>query len=291
VIERIPQLPVLVLITCRPEFHSPWTGQAHVTSLTMSRLGRRQGADLVARVAGEKPLPAAIVEQIVTHTDGVPLFVEELTKTVLESGLLADAGDRYQLSGPLPPLAIPATLHDSLLARLDRLAPVKEIAQIGAVIGREFSHELLAAVADGTETDLGAALDQLVSSELVFCRGSPPDASYRFKHALVQDAAYGTLLKSRRQHLHARIAHVLETRFPEVGDNEPEVLARHLTEAGLSQQAIGYWQRAGQQALARSATTEAVAHLNTGLGLLVALPDGLERRRRELDLQLVAVRR
>ena len=195
VIERIQQLPVLVLITFRPEFQPPWTGQAHVTTLTMSRLGRRQGADLVARVTGDKPLPAEIVEQIVARTDGVPLFVEELTKTVLESGLLADAGDRYELSGPLPPLAIPTTLHDSLMARLDRLAPVKEVAQIGAVIGREFSHELLAAVSPLSEADLGAALDQLVSSELVFRRGAPPEATYSFKHALVQDAAYQSLLK------------------------------------------------------------------------------------------------
>ena len=202
VIERIRQLPVLVLITFRPEFQPPWTGQAHVTTLTMSRLGRRQGADLVARVTGDKPLPAEIVEQIVARTDGVPLFVEELTKTVLESGLLADAGDRYELSGPLPPLAIPTTLHDSLMARLDRLAPVKEVAQIGAVIGREFSHELLAAVSPLSEAELSAALDQLVSSELVFRRGTPPEATYTFKHALVQDAAYQSLLTDPTHRLH-----------------------------------------------------------------------------------------
>ena len=204
VVERVQRLPVLVLITFRPEFQPPWTGQAHVTTLTMSRLGRRQGADLVARVTGEKPLPAGIVEQIVARTDGVPLFVEELTKTILESGLLADAGDRYELSGPLPPLAIPATLHDSLMARLDRLAPVKEVAQTAAVIGREFSHELLAALSPLPEDKLGEALDQLVASELIFRRGAPPEATYSFKHALVQDAAYQSLLKSRRQQLHAR---------------------------------------------------------------------------------------
>jgi predicted ATPase len=208
VIERIQRLPVLVLITFRPEFQPPWIGQAHLTTLTMSRLGRRQGADLVARVTGAKPLPSEIVEQIVARTDGVPLFVEELTKTVLESGLLADAGDRYELHGPLPPLAIPTTLHDSLMARLDRLAPVKEIAQIGAVIGREFSHELLAAVVPLGDNHLQDALAQLVTSELIFCRGAPPDAIYSFKHALVQDAAYQSLLKSRRQHLHAKIGTV-----------------------------------------------------------------------------------
>ena len=186
VIERIGRLPVLVLITFRPEFQPPRTGHAHVTTLTMSRLGRRQGADLVARVMGDKPLPAEIVEQIVARTDGVPLFVEELTKTVLELGLLADAGDHYELPGPLPPLAIPTTLHDSLMARLDRLAPVKEVAQTGAVIGREFSHELLAAVAPMSANQLGDALEQLVSSELVFRCGAPPEATYTFKHALAR---------------------------------------------------------------------------------------------------------
>jgi predicted ATPase len=179
----------------------------------------------------------------VAKTDGVPLFVEELTKTVLESGLLKDAGDRYELAGPLPPLAIPSTLHDSLLARLDRLAPVKEIAQIGAVIGREFSHALLAAVADRREADLQVALEQLVASELLFRRGTPPEATYSFKHALVQDAAYGTLLKSKRQHLHARIAKALEERFPDAVGTEPELLAHHYTEARLVQPAIDYWPR------------------------------------------------
>jgi predicted ATPase len=231
VIERIRQLPVLVLITFRPEFQSAWTGQVHVTALTMSRLGRRQGADLVARITCDKPLPAEIVEQIVARTDGVPLFVEELTKTVLESGLLADAGDHYELSGPLPLLAIPTTLHDSLMARLDRLAPVKEVAQIGAVIGREFSHELLAAVAPMSANLLGDALEQLVNSELVFRRGLPPDATYSFKHALVQDAAYQSLLKSKRQQLHARIAQAHEERSPDVGDTGSEVLARHRSDA------------------------------------------------------------
>ena len=286
VIERIRQLPVLVLITFRPEFQPPWTGQAHVTTLTMSRLGRRQGADLVARVTGDKPLPAEIVEQIVARTDGVPLFVEELTKTVLESGLLTDAGDHYELSGPLPPLAIPTTLHDSLMARLDRLAPVKEVAQIGAVIGREFSHELLAAVSPLSANQLGDALDQLVSSELVFRRGTPPEATYSFKHALVQDAAYQSLLKSKRQQLHARIAEVLEERFPDVGETEPEVLAQHLTDAGLAARAIPYWRRAGELAAGRSANVEAIAHLSKGLELIGTLPDAPEHLDEELALRL-----
>jgi predicted ATPase len=205
VVERIRQLPVLALITFRPEFQWPWDAYAHVTTLTLSRLGRRQGADLVARVTGTKPLPTEVVEQILARTDGVPLFVEEPTKAVLESGLLADAGDRYELSGPLPPLGIPTTLHDSLMARLDGLAPVKEVAQIGALIGREFSHELLAAVAPMSANQLGDALEQLVNSELVLRRGTAPDATYSFKHALIQDAAYQSLLKSKRQQLHARI--------------------------------------------------------------------------------------
>jgi predicted ATPase len=286
VIERIQRLPVLVLITFRPEFRPPWTARAHVTSLTMSRLGRRQGADLVARVAGEKTLPAEIVEQIVARTDGVPLFVEELTKTVLESGLLRDAGDRYELDGSLPPLAIPATLHDSLMARLDRLAAVKEVAQTAAVIGREFSHRLLAAVSPLTQDELDDPLDQLVSSELVFRRGAPPEATYSFKHALVQDTAYQSLLKSRRQQLHARIAQALEQQFHEIARAQPEVLAHHCTQAGLVEQAVDYLYKAGRQAIARSAMVEAVAQLTQALGLLVSLPVGPDRDRKELDLQI-----
>jgi class 3 adenylate cyclase/predicted ATPase len=286
VIERIQKLPVLVLITFRPEFQPPWTSQAHVTTLTMSRLGRRQGADLVARVTGAKPLPEEIVEQIVARTDGVPLFVEELTKTVLESDLLADAGDHYEFTGLLPPLAIPATLHDSLMARLDRLAPVKEVAQIGAAIGREFSHALLAAVAGRPEPELEGALDQLVAAELIFRRGAPPDLTYSFKHALVQDAAYGTLLKSRRQQLHARIAKELEERFPETPESQPELLAHHCTEAGLTEKGIRCWLEAGQRAIGRSAMAEAVAQLQRGLELVAKLPAGSEGSRWELDLQV-----
>ena len=286
VIERIQELRVLALMTFRPDFQPPWTGHAHVTTLTMGRLGRRQGADLVARVTGDKPLPAAIVEQIVARTDGVPLFVEELTKTVLESGLLADAGDHYELHGPLPPLAIPATLHDSLMARLDRLAPVKEVAQIGAVIGREFSRDLLAAVAPMSANQLGDALEQLVASELVFRRGTPPEATYSFKHALVQDAAYQSLLKSRRQQLHARIAEALEQRFPDIGETQPEVLAQHLTDAGLAARAVPYWRRAGELAAGRSANLEAIAHLSKGLELVATLADAPEHLEEELALRL-----
>jgi predicted ATPase len=285
VVERIPRLRVLVLITFRPEFQPLWIGHAHVTALTMSRLGRRQGADLVARVSGDKPLPAEVLEQIVAKTDGVPLFVEELTKTGLESGLLADAGDRYELSGPLPPLAIPTTLHDSLMARLDRLAPVKEVAQIGAVIGREFSYEVLAAVAPMSANQLCDALEQLVNSELVFRRDTPPEATYTFKHALVQDAAYQSLLKSKRQELHARIAHALK-RSPDVVEGAPEVLAQHLTDAGLAARAVPYWRRAGELAAGRSANVEAIAHLSKGLELVGTLPDAPEHLEEELALRL-----
>jgi predicted ATPase len=204
----------------------------------------------------------------------------------VESGLLTDAGDHYELAGPLPPLAIPSTLHDSLLARLDRLAPVKEVAQIGAVIGREFSHELLAAVSGRSEAELQAALDQLVSSELVYRRGLPPDATYSFKHALVQDAAYGTLLKSRRQQLHAQIAQVLEQQFPDTAATQPELLAHHFTQAGSVEQAVDYWYQAGRQATARSAMAEAAFQLKQALDLLANLSAGADRDRRELDLQI-----
>jgi predicted ATPase len=215
-IDRIPRLPVLLLITFRPQFFPPWSGQPHVSSLALSRLARHDRALMVDRVVGDKSLPAEVVAQIVAKTDGVPLFIEELTKTVLESGLLEDAGDHYECTDLLPPLAIPATLHASLMARLDRLAPVKEIAQLGAAIGQEFPHALLAAVAGRPETELRAALDQLSSSELIFCRGSPPHAVYTFKHTMVQEVAYQSLLKSRRQQLHARIARVLQEQFPQI---------------------------------------------------------------------------
>jgi class 3 adenylate cyclase/predicted ATPase len=285
VVERAHSLPVLVIITCRPEFRLPWTGPAHVTALALGRLDRRHGAALVDRVTGGRALPEEVVEQIVLKTDGVPLFVEELTKAVLESGLLREEGDHYALAGPLPPLAIPSTLQGSLLARLDRLALVKEVAQVGAAIGREFAHDLLAAVAPLREDELRNALEQLIQAELVFRRGTPPQASYTFKHALVRDAAYQTLLKSKRRRLHARIAEVLEERFPETATTEPELLARHCTEAGLAERAVDYWHRAGRQALARSALAEAVAQLNQGLEVLAGLPDGPECWERELGLQ------
>ncbi|MDB5407426.1 MAG: guanylate cyclase [Rhodospirillales bacterium] len=242
-VDRVPSWPLLLIITCRPEFASPWSGDAHVTTLALNRLGRRDGATLVNCVTGNKKLPSAVFDQITAHADGVPLFVEELTKTVLESGLLADAGDRYVLTGSLPPLAIPKTLHASLMARLDRLGPIREVAQIGAAIGREFSYELLAAVVPLPESALREALARLILAELVFCRGTPPSATYTFKHALIQDAASATWLRSRRQELHARIAKVLEDRFPEMVELHPEILAHHWSQAGLAENAARYASR------------------------------------------------
>jgi predicted ATPase len=274
-IERIPRLPILLLITFRPEFVPPWPSYTHVATLTLTSLGRPQSEELVHELTDAKTLPREVRDQILANADGVPLFVEELTKTVLESGLLADAGDHYELSGPLLPPGIPATLDASLMARLDRLASVKEVAQIAAVIGREFSYELLAAVAehDGATAEpmsgaeLTQALDQLVTSELVSCRGEPPDATYTFKHALVRHAAYDSLLNSKRRQLHGCLGQVLEGRIPETIKHQPELLAHHFTEAGLTQRAMDYWHSAGQRAVARFAQKEATANFIRALEL------------------------
>jgi class 3 adenylate cyclase/predicted ATPase len=285
-VERVRALPVLVVVTFRPEFRPPWIGQPHVTSLTLNRLSRRHGTAIVERLTDGKTLPAEVLEQIVAKTDGVPLFVEELTKTVLESGLLREEDDRYALQGPLPPLAIPASLHDSLTARLDRLVPVKELAQIGAAIGREFPYELLAAVAPLRQNELHEALARLEEAELVFRRGAPPHATFTFKHALVRDAAYDSMLRGKRQQVHAAIARVLEERSAVDAGVLPEVVAYHRTEAGLAERAVGHWWRAAQLAVRRSATLEAIAHLENGLGLLRTLPDSPENARLELDMQV-----
>lgn len=286
IIERLQRLPVLLIATFRPELSPPWIGFPHVTLLTLNRLTQAQAQSLVERVTGGKTLPPGVLEQILARTEGVPLFTEELTKAVLESGLIRDAGDRYVLSGPLPPLAIPATLHDSLMARLDRLAPVRELAQIGACIGREFDHELLAAVVPLAEAELGDALDRLVAAELVFRRGIPPAATYIFKHALVRDAAYQSLLRTRRQELHAKLATALVRDFPQTIETRPELVARHFHEAGLFEKAVEYWLRAGRLAAGRSANVEAIAHLRSGLASLATLPSGEPRSRLELSLQL-----
>ena len=277
VIEAVQRLPVLALVTFRPEFVPPWAGHGHTTALSLSRLARREGGTMVERLTGGRALPAEVLDQILARTDGVPLFVEELTTTVLESGLLSEAGDRYELTGPLSSLAIPATLQDSLMARLDRLAPVKEVAQVAAVIGREFPHDLLAVVAPLGGDALRQALGQLEAAGLIFARGAGDGTAYAFKHALVRDAAYRSLLKSRRRELHGRIAAALEERFPKAAEAQPELLAHHLAEAGQAERAIVHLQRAARRALARSADLEAAEHLRAALRQLDRV-SGTERR-------------
>jgi class 3 adenylate cyclase/tetratricopeptide (TPR) repeat protein len=286
IVERLAPLPVLLVITFRPELQPPWAGQARVTTLALNRLGEREAGALVDGVTGGKSLPPEVLSRILDHADGIPLFIEELTKTVLEGKLLREEASGYALAGPLPPLAIPSTLNASLMARLDRLAPVKEVAQIGAAIGREFSFELIAAVVRRSDDQLSNALDQLTAAGLISCRGTPPRASFMFKHALVQDAAYSTLLRSQRQELHARIAHVLEQKFSEMIERQPETLAHHYSEAGLVDLAIDFWRRAGVRCIARSAHHEAVGHFGCALDLLTNLPPNHRRDARELELTL-----
>jgi class 3 adenylate cyclase len=284
-VERVRGLPVLLIITFRPEFQPPWTGQPQVTMLALNRLGRRDRTVLVEQIASGKALPDEVIDQIADHTDGVPLFLEELTKSVLESGLLREEADRYVLDRALPPFAIPTTLHDSLMARLDRLASVRRVAQIGAAIGREFTYSLLRIVSRLPEDDLQASLARLVASELVSQRGTPPDSVYAFKHALVQDAAHGSLLRSARQRLHAHIAEALEAHSPELMDTQPELLAQHYEEAGLNEKAVEYWARAGKRSVAQSALSEAAIQLEKALTRLALTPDGHARQQKELQLQ------
>jgi class 3 adenylate cyclase/tetratricopeptide (TPR) repeat protein len=286
IVGRASSLPVLAIVTCRPEFVPPWHVRPEVTQINLNRLPRRLCAEMITHVTGGKPLPHDIAEQITDRTDGVPLFIEELTKAVVESGLLVEAGGRYVATGQIAPPVIPTSLQESLLARLDRLAPTSEVAQIAAALGREFSHDLISAVATMPQQQLDYALAQLVNAELIFRRGTPPDAEYIFKHALVQDTAYGTLLRGRRQQIHSRIAATIEERFPEIVVAQPAMLARHCTEAGLVERAVAYWLKAGRQALARSAAIEAAAQLRKGLKTLDGFPDGPARRQQELDLQL-----
>jgi class 3 adenylate cyclase/predicted ATPase len=283
IVERIPDLRVLLVMTFRPEFVAPWAGRAHVSSLALGRFGRSQAAAMIDRLTSGKALPKAVRDQIVAKTDGVPLFVEELTKSVLESGLVREENGAYALADALTPLAIPSTLHDSLIARLDRLSSVKEIAQIGAAIGREFSYPLLEAVAPISGTVLQGALRQLMEAELIHGRGTPPKSSYVFKHALVQDAAYGSLLRSRRRRIHADIAQALDQRFVDE-EYPPAIIARHFTEAGLAEPAAAQWLAAAELALSQSAPTEAERHAGTGLGLIPLVPDGAGRAALELGL-------
>jgi predicted ATPase len=284
-IDQVPTSPILVLITYRPEFQPTWGNRSYLTQVTLNRLSRSQVESIATQVAGGKTLPSEVIEQLVDKTDGVPLYVEEMTKAVLESGVLKETDSHYELTGSVASLSIPATLQDSLMARLDRLVTAKAVAQYASVIGRQFSYELLQAVSDLDEATLQLELGRLVDAELVYQRGLPAQSTYVFKHALIQDTAYESLLRSTRQGYHRRIAEVLEAQFPDTTETQPELLAHHYTEAGLTEQAIGYWQQAGQRASDRSSYQEAIGHLTTGLSLLRTLPETLERHQQELPLQ------
>jgi class 3 adenylate cyclase/tetratricopeptide (TPR) repeat protein len=286
VAERISRLRVLLVLTYRPTFvPPPWTGGAHVASRTLSRLSRQQVSALSEGVTGGK-LPTEVLQQIVTKSDGVPLFIEELTKTVLESGLLAEQGGHYVLTGALPSLAVPGTLQDTLVARLDRLGPVRELLHIGAAIGREFQHDVLAAIALADGPELEDSMEQLISSGLVFRSGRTPDVVYTFKHALIRDAAYELMLRSKRQDLHGRIAQTLAHQFGDRVATQPDVLAYHYTEAGQPQQAVPYWQQAGMRAAATAAYVEAVGHFRAALRLLEGVGTPEEQANLELGLQV-----
>ena len=285
-VEGIPDLRALFVVTSRPEFVAPWLGGAHVASLRLNRFAKRQAMALIHRVMGGKALPKEVLEQIIAKTDGVPLFVEELTKTVLESGLLREENGGWALAAALTPLAIPSTLQDSLMARLDRLAPVKEIAQIGAAIGREFSYRMLEAVAPIKGPALQDALGQLMAAELIHGRGAPPESSYLFKRALVQDTAHASLLRSRRQRIHADIARALEEHFADEVETAPAVMARHFTEAGLHELATRYWTKAAIWELSRSAFAEADRYAELGFGSLSHMPVGPSRQNLELSLHV-----
>jgi class 3 adenylate cyclase len=283
-VDRLRTLGVLLIITHRPEFEAPWIGRPYVTALSLNRLGERETRAIIDRVNGNKRLPDSVRQDIIERTDGIPLFVEEMTKAALEAESEGDA--RKAAAVPSSAMAVPASLHASLMARLDRLGPAKEVAQIGAVIGREFSHALLAAVALMKEIELQSALDALTRAGLLFRQGVPPDATYLFKHALVQDAAYGTLLREPRRALHARIAETLESQFAEIADNQPELLARHCTEAELIEKAVGLWGKAGQRSLARAALLEGKDQLKRALDQIATLPATRALRREEIRLHV-----
>ena len=283
IVDRVQHLAVLYVVTSRAEFAAPWVGRPHVTALSLNRFERSQAVTMIDRIMSSKALPAEVLDQIIAKTDGVPLFVEELTKSVLESGLLREENGAYVLASALTPLAIPSTLHDSLTARLDRLSPIKEIAQIGSAIGREFSYDLLKAVSPISGQALQDALRQLMESELIYGRGAPPKATYIFKHALVQDTAYVSLLRGRRQRIHADIAQALKQR---TGDEEcpPAIIAHHFTEAGLAEQAAPYWLAAAELALSQSAPAEAEGHASAGIALIPRVKESPERDALELGL-------
>jgi predicted ATPase len=285
VVDRVRSLPVLLIVTFRPEFDPPWIGRPYVAALTINRLAQHDIEEMIDRVVGNKPIPAGVRKDIIERTDGIPLFVEEMTKAVLEAESHS-AAEHMVAAVPSSALAVPASLHASLMARLDRLGGAKEVAQIGAVIGREFSHALLAAVARQKEAELNSSLDRLVAAGLLFRQGVSPHASYLFKHALVQDAAYGTLLREPRRALHKRIAEVVENAFPEVAESQPELLARHYTDAELIEKAAGFWGKAGERSLARSAVVEASEQLKRALDQIATLPETPVLRRQQLKLQI-----
>src|SRR5262249_53426625 len=285
IVDRVRSLPVLLIVTFRPEFAPPWVGRPYVILLAINRLGERDIGAMIDRVVGKKPLPASIRQDIIERTDGIPLFVEEMTKAVLEA---ESEGDVRKTAASIPSsvITVPASLHASLMARLDRLGPAKEVAKIGAAIGREFSHALLAAVVGKAEAELQSALDRLIAAGLLFRRGVPPQATYLLKHALVQDAAYGTLLREPRRALHARIAETIESEFTETAESQPELLARHWTEAGLIDKAADLWGKAGQRSLAQSALVEAVEQLTRALDQIAVLSATPALRREQIKLQV-----
>jgi class 3 adenylate cyclase/predicted ATPase len=287
-VDRIKALPALLIVTFRPEFKAPWVEQSQVTSVTLNRLGKSAAAAIIVGLIGNKDLPADVMTEIVERTDGIPLFVEEMTKAVLEPES-EDAARRTVAAVPSPALAVPPSLQASLMARLDRLGPAKEVAQIGAAIGRDFSYALVTAVVRKPVAELGSALDRLIEAGLLFRQGVPPHANYLFKHALIQDAAYNTLLREPRRALHARIAETLERQFTEIAENQPELLARHCTEAGLIEKAVRLWGTAGQRSLARSALVEAAEQLTRALAQIDALPATPELRREQITLQVALI--
>jgi class 3 adenylate cyclase/predicted ATPase len=283
-IDQIPTVAIYTLLTCRPTFQPSWSSRSYLTQVTLSHLSHRQTEQLATQVAGGKTLPTDIVQQLVDKTDGVPLFVEEMTKSVLESGVLKEADGQYELVDTVSSLAIPTTLQDSLMARLDRLVTAKAVAQYASVIGRQFSFELLHAVSELDEATLRRELSRLVEAELVYQRGLPPQATYVFKHALIVEVSYQSLLRSTRQGYHRRIAEVLEGRFPETAESQPELMAHHYTNAGLNQKAVAFWKQAGERAVERSANAEAIEHYTKALEVLKTLPDAPERTEHELEL-------
>ncbi len=285
-VEQSPTVSMMNMLIYRPEFVPPWTMRSHMTPITLNRLERPEVEALIGHQAGGKAVPSAVIEHIVGKADGVPLYVEELTKTILESDYLREEAERYTLAGSLSEVAIPATLQDSLMARLDRLPRLRELAQLGAVLGREFAYEMLQALAEVEEPLLQNGLGLLVENELLYQRGRPPRSRYIFKHALIQDAAYQSLLKRTRQYYHKQVAELLESRFPEVVQAQPELVAHHYTEAGLAGKSVPYWYKAGQRAIERSANLEAIAHLTRGRALLTEQPSSAERDVQELDLCL-----